>query len=481
VSFGAAEATEYTAWANDEINVKVPEGVSGQVNVVVHTAGGASNAMKYSVFTPTYYSYYFAEGCTREGFEEWICLQNPGSSTLTVEATYMLFGGAEPVVKTYEVPATSRLSVNVNEEVGPGRDVSASLLAEGEFYAERPMYFNYKAGQPGYSWTGGHCVTGAPAPGTDWYFAEGTTRDGFEEWICLQNPGDVATRATIDYIMAGAYTVRKVYNVEARSRLTVFANGDVGADQDISIHVSSEEPIVAERPIYFNYHGKWNGGHIVMGTDSPKTMWYFAEGSTRPGFEEWLAVQNPNNADAHITCRFMKTDASVTEETYTVGANSRWTLDVRSAIGNNQDSSVVIQSDLPVVAERPMYFSYKQGDSGYGWTGGHNVAGAPLAKTSWFFAEGCTLDGFDEYICIGNPGTEESIVTMTFMLESGDPIIKKVVVDAGRRVTVKVADEVGRGHDVSTRLEATRPVVAERPMYFNYGGKWNGGHNVIGF
>ncbi len=25
---------------------------------------------------------------------------------------------------------------------------------------ERPMYFNYKAGQPGYSWTGGHDVMG---------------------------------------------------------------------------------------------------------------------------------------------------------------------------------------------------------------------------------------------------------------------------------------------------------------------------------
>jgi len=480
VSFGGVEATEYTAWADDEINVKVPDGISGQVNVVVHTAGGASNVKKFTVFTPTYYSYYFAEGCTREGFDEWLCLQNPGAVRLSVQATYMLFGGA-PVQKTYTIPPASRLSVNVNTEVGPGQDVSTKLVAEGEFYAERPMYFDYKANTAGYGWTGGHCVTGAPAPGSDWYFAEGTTREGFEEWVCLQNPGGTKANVTVDYISAGAYTVRKEYNVDANSRLTVFANGDVGPNQDVSVHVHSNQPIVAERPMYFNYHGKWNGGHIVMGTDSPKTLWYFAEGSTQKGFEEWLAVQNANNADANVQCHFMKSDGSQVDKTYKVGANSRWTLDVSQAVGKNQDTSVIVESDQPVVAERPMYFCYKEGDSGYGWTGGHDVVGSAQVKTDWFFAEGCTLDGFDEYICVGNPGAETATVTMTFMLEKGNPVVKTVAVDGHKRVTVKVADLVGRGHDVSAALTSTKPVVAERPMYFNYGGKWNGGHDVIGF
>ena len=40
---------------------------------------------------------------------------------------------------------------------------------------------------------------------------------------------------------------------------------------------------------------------------------------------------------------------------------------------------------------------------------------------------------------------------------------------------------VGRGHDVSTVLTSKKPVVAKRLMYFSYGGKWNGGHDVIGF
>jgi len=35
---------------------------------------------------------------------------------------------------------------------------------------------------------GGHCETGTAAPGTSWYFAEGTTRRGFETYLCLANP-----------------------------------------------------------------------------------------------------------------------------------------------------------------------------------------------------------------------------------------------------------------------------------------------------
>ncbi|MDY6794524.1 MAG: DUF362 domain-containing protein, partial [Actinomycetota bacterium] len=40
----------------------------------------------------------------------------------------------------------------------------------------------------GLAWSGGHCVTGVGEPSTTWNFAEGSTREGFDEWLCLQNP-----------------------------------------------------------------------------------------------------------------------------------------------------------------------------------------------------------------------------------------------------------------------------------------------------
>jgi hypothetical protein len=34
---------------------------------------------------------------------------------------------------------------------------------------------------------------------------------------------------------------------------------------------------------------------------------------------------------------------------------------------------------------------------------------------------------------------------------------------------------------VAVMIEADDPIVAERPMYFNYRGTWSGGHDVMGF
>jgi hypothetical protein len=53
--------------------------------------------------------------------------------------------------------------------------------------------------------------------------------------------------------------------VSANSRLTVNVNQDAGANQDISAKVSSDQPIITERPMYFNYQGVWTGGHDVVG------------------------------------------------------------------------------------------------------------------------------------------------------------------------------------------------------------------------
>ncbi len=45
------------------------------------------------------------------------------------------------------------------------------------------------------------------SPRTSFYFAEGYTgKDTFEEYLCLMNPGDVATTAHITYMFADGST-----------------------------------------------------------------------------------------------------------------------------------------------------------------------------------------------------------------------------------------------------------------------------------
>jgi hypothetical protein len=162
------------------------------------------------------------------------------------------------------VPGRQRLTVSVNQEVGPGRDVSCFLDSESDFVAERPMYFNYNG-----VWNDGSDVFGAPFPGKKWAFAEGYTGRNFDEWLCLWNPYSDTADVTVTYYPETGTPLSFYHPVPPRTRITVKVNDDVGPDKSVSAVVFATAPIVVERPMYFNYNGTWNGGHDVMGQLCP--------------------------------------------------------------------------------------------------------------------------------------------------------------------------------------------------------------------
>ncbi len=376
--------------------------------------------------------WYFAEGTTRDGFDEYLCLQNPNPAAVTVTVNYMLQGGAGNKNASYTVGAQSRSTVYVNGVVGANQDVAMHVSAPSAIIAERPMYFDYNG------LTGGHDVLGAAAPAADWYFAEGTTRGGFDEYLCLQNPNASAASATVTYMSGTGETQNLTIPLAAQSRFTLWLNPWVGPDKDISLKVHATANIIAERPMYFNYAGAWTGGHDVVGVNSASTRWYFAEGTTRAGFDEYLCLQNPNPTATSGTVTFMKSDGSQVGLPFSIGAYTRSTVRVNDVVGPDQDVSMQVDATSPIIAERPMYFAYK----GY-ITGGHDVMGALNAGTQWYFAEGFAGSGFEQYLSLQNPGGTAANVTITFMMKNGDTIVKSWQVPAHARSTVSVNYELG--------------------------------------
>jgi hypothetical protein len=68
---------------------------------------------------------------------------------------------------------------------------TASVLQQGgrDVTCDPARMNVYLLDQRGFlSTSGGHCESGIREPATVWYLAEGTTREGFDEWLCLQNP-----------------------------------------------------------------------------------------------------------------------------------------------------------------------------------------------------------------------------------------------------------------------------------------------------
>ena len=127
--------------------------------------------------------------------------------------------------------------------------------------------------------------------------------------------------------------------VEAESRYSQYVNQVVGPDRNVSIRLSSNLPVVAERPIYFDYSAKWQGGSAAMGATTASTLWFFGEGCTRSGFEEWLCVQNPNNTPASALITYITADGMPFDRQLELPARSRRTVYVNQDAGPGRDVS----------------------------------------------------------------------------------------------------------------------------------------------
>jgi hypothetical protein len=429
------------------------------------------------------YKFYFAEGYTGSNFREYLCLGNPYSATAHVNINY-LFPDGTSQNQAVEVQANSHTTVFVNPVVGQDKEVSCQLEADLPIVAERPMYFNYDG-----DWTGGDDAIGATGTSTIWYFAEGYTGPGFEEWICVLNPQGQAADLTFNFqTQEDGVKVVTGQSVPAHSRKSFKVNDLLGNNYQTALRLDSNIPVVAERPMYFNYQGtsawNWTGGHCVMGASSLAYQYSFAEGTTRPGFEEWLTLQNPNTEAVTINAvyRFGSGQGDPMNASYTVEAGKRSTIYVPQAVGPDKDVSVSLSCASPFLAERPMYFRY----TGFGadWTGGHCVIGATETATNWFFAEGYTGENFQEWLCMENPGDSKAVVELDYYTQERGALDPwSIEVPARTRVTVSVNSSAGPDLQLSTRARVISgpAIVAERPMYFNYGGVWSGGHDAVGY
>ena len=164
--------------------------------------------------------------------------------------------------------------------------------------------------------------------------------------------------------------------VPARSRKTVNVNEHVlGAGirvpLNVSIRVEADRPIVAERPMYFSADpalgATVDGGTTVVGATAASLRHSFAEGTVRPGFVEFVTLQNPNDAPTTAALDFQASDdrgspVAVPSLAVSLAGASRATVNVNQHLASRGvptpvNVSIRVEADRPIVAERPMYFS----------------------------------------------------------------------------------------------------------------------------
>ncbi len=473
----------WSAWTPVADGAAVPGGPTRYLQYEVRLTGAGASTPEVSNLAidfeaiPT--TWYFAEGYTGAGFDKWISIQNPNPADANLTVTYFTPSGV-PEPRAHTAPANSRYTIYVNHDLGPDLDNSFMVQSDQRVIVERPMYFRY-SGWGGHDWRGGHDAMGSTQLSRRWYFAEGYTAEDFEEWLTVQNPNPEWAVIDVTYFVKGGDPIRKQHRVRPLSRYTIFVNQDAGPGLEVSVAVEADQPVLAERPMYFNYQGHIDGGHIVMGSPYLSQDWYLAEGATFDPFTEYITVQNPNPTPAAVALSYYRPDGAPITRNHNIPANSRYTINAGSDSGVASDLSAYLHSNLPILVERPMYFDMLYG----GLPGGHCAKGVNSPSSDWYFGEGYTGPGFDEWLTVQNPGATAADLTVTYYVKDGTPIVRNRTVNPQSRDTINVKTDARENLEVSVHVHSDQPVICERPMYFFYQGyhvyNWPGGHDSQGF
>jgi hypothetical protein len=312
--------------------------------------------------------WYLPEGATLPGFDEWVLVQNPNSVAVQARVQFLEAGGIAGELPV-EVGPNSRVTIAVNHYF-PGREIATRVEsltdAGGErlpVFVERAMYMNTADGK-----RGAHDSIGIATAAPEWYLPEGATLPGFDEWVLVMNPNDFPTSVRVTFLTPGGVGGTHDMYMQANSRGTVHVNYYL-PDQEVSTVVASLDGagIMAERAMYMNTADGKVGAHDSIAAYQTNTYWFLPEGTTLPGFDEWVLIQNPNDASAEVRVTLLSQVGPVAQKTMTMPPNSRQTVHVNEMVSGVDVSAVVESigaSPVGVLAERAMYMwtaDHKQG------------------------------------------------------------------------------------------------------------------------
>ena len=461
---------------------------------------------------PSNTRWYFAEGRVGGGFQEYLTLENPSTSSVAQVTVNYLLRGKPSLSQVVTVAASTRLTLDVDNFLGvsrtspSGQDVSLALVSTVPIVAERPIYFDFGGALPG-----GSDIVGTAQPGQHFTFANGETFPGYSTFITILNPPGQATANVIaSYYSGGTKIGQSTASVLSGQRGTIAVNMDVSSGKQFLIQVDADQPVVVERPLYFHsmvpgISGTVNGGSSVLGA-TPATSWYFPDGFTGASgvpTQENLIVANSNvngnGTSAAVTVTYALFNGTTRTINLAVPANSQIVESVNNDVGSGTlvAMQVVATNGIAIVAERQEFFSFPNltpSPTGVEVVG--VTPGVSHLPSIYSFAEGHVGSSFSEYVTMFNPNSSAIRASITYFVTQGSAhyITQQQVSIAAMgvaQVNVNAFLNIpanGGGADVSLVVQSlpngnstALPIVAERSLYFKIGGIIPGATSVMGY
>ncbi|MHB8780431.1 MAG: S8 family peptidase [Candidatus Geothermincolia bacterium] len=412
--------------------------------------------------------WYLAEGYTGPGFDTFILIQNPNAELATFQGEFVAQDGRFDS-HYYVLAPQTRMTLRLND-ILPDAELATCITSTNGIgvVVERSMYFNYKGK------TGGHAALGTTAPSHQWYFPEGYTGGSFDEYILVLNPQMEEAEVTLSLLFPDGSKRDHAFYVEGFARHTIHVD-DLEPDAELSAIVSSDQPVIAERAMYFDSMGR-AGGSASLGATGTSAQWFFAEGYTGGSFDEYILLLNPSNQKIYASLLFQPEGGSNLSKEYVLAPYSRTTVHVDEILPS---ASVAIQvsASHEIVAEQALYYTY-----GGAWGDGSTALGSTVASSQWCVPEGYTGANFETWILIQNTDPNQVADVTVYTMQRQDSYqLRDFSVQPSGRLSIRVNDLVVNADVATTVLSRNGvPIVVSSAMYFNYGGI-TGGSLELGY
>jgi len=415
---------------------------------------------------------YFAEGYTgtaavngRATFTESLNVLNPNGGVAQITITYYIQGTSAPLVVTKTIGANTTLRESVNTDVGADKFAAAVISSPQRVFATRTILRTDASGAR----LDGSTTLPVKAPAANWGFPEGYTGVTFQQYLTVLNPGSVTANVTILLApqaasSAGAKTLTLTVPPTSRTTANIRALNLDGSAKSVAMVISSDQPIVPERVIYFGDgagSGKF-GSTVNSGITTPSTQLRIAYASsggtaanstgvvTAAGNQEFITLLNPSTAGnpVQVTATFFGANGSSIGQAASVAVapGTRQTIIANTALGAAAVSqfSVVLNATGPIEAESAQYFN------GSPNVGKHPGVVFPALSTSYtdvFFSDLSTQladnTAVDRMVFLYNPGTVSIGVSATYFGSTASTATASYTVPAGGIISADVGTDTG--------------------------------------
>jgi hypothetical protein len=310
--------------------------------------------------------------------------------------------------------------------------------------------------------------------GTRWYFAEGSSDLGYDERLILYNPFPDEAVVHVSFITPqGKETKANLTDQAVPSGATsvLRLNRFVLKEPLLSVEVDAiRGRVVAWRSLRAHAAKRPHGQQFSLGATNSNIEWFLPDGQIGAGYDERIALLNPNDKAARVSISLLSTKRTVQPAKLldiTVPPASSKSIAPADAMKACQAKgcpiAAVVSSTngVGVVAERTIWYStgHIQGVA--------SETAASRTALHWYLGP-ASFDPTRDSVFVMNPTTADASVSLKLESDRQAPrspaSLQHIKVPAGTRTEVRI-DRWTEGRPVILLLSSNQQVVAERFAY----------------